>query len=236
MNSFKLSVTSFFLGIVLILAGMTFSGCLDLPSKPHSITPISKVSLMVIQNGIVDSTYLKINPQDSAKLIAKITPKSYTEDLTIDWVLSENSKDSILYSGDTFSIPKRATVIPNKVVLTDKSHNQLAKDFSIIVNTIPYFGSYTHPAQNDTIYATPATAIEFKWISYDYDLTRGDNITHILEIDGVEYNVGSLSRVEQSGFKSGQHKFRVIVTDSYASSDTLPMRKFTVIDTTGGKS
>jgi hypothetical protein len=54
---------------------------------------------------------------------------------------------------------------------------------------------------------------------------------HILEIDGNQYNVGTLLEVKQSGLKAGKHKFRIIVRDLYGDTDTLPYKNFYVVDT-----
>lgn len=230
-------VVSFFVGIALLFAGGMLSGCLDLPSRPHSIKPIENVSITSFQLEKTDSTELKISPLFESTFHVNVTPKSYKDELEIEWFRSDNGKDSLLCSGDSIVISHLPTPseIPNKVVLTDKANNKLEKEFTIIVNTAPTMGSLAKPDQGDTLYATPTTAIEFSWTSSDYDLSNGDKLNHTLEIDGVQYNVGQLNKVVQSGFKSGVHQFRVIVEDRYASADTLSMHKFFVVDTTGGE-
>jgi hypothetical protein len=69
----------------------------------------------------------------------------------------------------------------------------------------------------------------------DMHINNGDSLFHILEIDGKPYDVGTLQQVKQSGFKAGEHKFRIIVNDLYGDSDTLAYKKFFVVDTLEAK-
>ena len=75
----------------------------------------------------------------------------------------------------------------------------------------------------------------FEWYSLDKDLSNGDTLFHILEIDGKQYDVGTLLQVKQSGFKAGEHSFRIIVHDLYGDADTLAPKKFYVVDTLEAK-
>jgi hypothetical protein len=67
------------------------------------------------------------------------------------------------------------------------------------------------------------------------DLSNGDSLFHILEIDGIRYDVGTLLQVKQSGFKAGKHKFRIVVQDLYGDTDSLAYRHFYVVDTLEAK-
>ena len=83
-----------------------------------------------------------------------------------------------------------------------------------------------------------------RWLSSPKDVSKPhfrwfwwfrDTLFHILEIDGKQYDVGTLLEVKQSGFKAGKHKFRIIVRDLYGDTDTLSYKDFYVVDTLEAK-
>ena len=57
----------------------------------------------------------------------------------------------------------------------------------------------------------------------------------ILEIDGIQYQVGELQQVMHSGFGEGSHTFRVLVMDSLGDKDSIAVQEFFVIDTLEAK-
>lgn len=203
------------LSIALTLGGL-FVACLDIPATPDTERKIESIKVHVLQNGSVDSTLLKINPNDSATMVAVVRPDSLEEDLQFYWL---GDDDNLMGSGKEYPIPLEESNNPPKALLVkDKEGNTRTISISTITNTAPTLGKGTVPMDDDTLVATNDAPILFQWTSTD---SRDDELTHILQIDKESYNVGPLTKIYQSGFTPGEHKFRVIVTDSYGDSDTL---------------
>ena len=143
------------------------------------------------------------------------------------------SKDSLLKQDTHYTFYPNALneTIPNKLIVSDKEGNQQVLEFTVVINTPPVLSDSTVPASGDTLYGSQFSAFRFSWSSMDLDLYSGDTLFHILEIDGKQYDVGTLLEVKQSGFKAGKHKFRIIVRDLYGDTDTLSYKDFYVVDT-----
>ena len=231
MNLFNRSILPFLMAATFF--GMFLVGCLDAPDYPHALQPVESVTVKIKQNGSSYSTQLKVHPSDSATIKAEALPKAYQKDLTFEWFHTNDEKDSLLGRGESYTFYPNVTngSIPNKLKAIDKEGNQQIQDFSIVINSIPVLSDSTIPANGDTLYGSPHSAFLFAWYSIDIDLVNGDSLFHILEIDGKNYDVGTLLEVKQSGFKPGKHKFRIIVHDLYGDADTLPYKKFYVVDT-----
>lgn len=211
------------IGIALVLGGL-LAACLDLPNDPDTSGKIESIKVHVVQYDKVDSTTLKINPKDSSTLVASVTPHHIKDELKFYWYF----EDELLDSGNVFPVNIRnSAFVPNVLQAIDKEGNSKTIDFSTTLNSAPYFDDKTFPQPNETIEASAETPVLFQWASID---SYEDELTHILEIDDVQYNVGSLTRIYQSGFTPGDHKFRVIVTDPYGDSDTLTWVSFKIKD------
>ena len=235
MNLFNRSILPFF--VIAIFLGVFLSGCLDAPDYPEAFKPVDTIRIQVKQKGDSYSTQLKVHPSDSATIKAEVIPENFQDDLTFEWFYSSNQKDSLLGRGAEFSFyaAKNKTVIPNKLISKDKEGNKDSQEFTIIINSPPVLSDSTIPASGDTLYGTSKSAFSFAWFSMDMDLYNGDTLFHILDIDGKEFDVGILLQVKQSGLKTGEHKFRIIVRDLYGDTDTLAYKKFFVIDTLEAK-
>ena len=209
------------------------AGCLDAPDYPHELQPVESINVMVKQKKDSYSTLLKVNPSDSATITAKVVPEKIQDDLTFKWFFVGESKDSLLKQGDHYSFYPNSLneSIPNKLIVSDKEGNQQVYEFTVVINTPPVLADSTVPADGDTLYGSQFSAFRFSWNSMDLDLYSGDTLFHILEIDGNQYDVGTLLEVKQSGFKAGKHKFRIIVRDLYGDTDTLSYKSFYVVDT-----
>ena len=231
MNLFNRSILPFLMAATFF--GMFLVGCLDAPDYPHALQPVESVTVKIKQNGSSFSTQLKVHPSDSATIKAEALPKAYQKDLTFEWFHTNDEKDSLLSRGESYTFYPNVTngSIPNKLKAIDKEGNQQIQEFSIVINSIPVLSDSTIPANGDTLYGSPHSAFLFAWYSIDIDLVNGDSLFHILEIDDKNYDVGTLLEVKQSGFKPGKHKFRIIVHDLYGDADTLPYKKFYVVDT-----
>lgn len=209
------------LSIALTL-GALFVACLDIPSNPDSTAVVETVKVMVYQNDIYDSTFYKINPAESASLVAKVYPASFENELEFYWYFN----DELVDSGTVYSIRfQDLSNIPNILFVTDKGGNSRTVRFTTILNSAPIIDSKTIPADGDSIEATENTPVLFQWNTFD---SNDDKLTHILEIDSTSYNVGPLTKISQSGFEPGEHSFRVIATDSFGDSDTLSWVRFTI--------
>ena len=213
------------------------AGCLDAPDYPHELQPVETISVMVQQKKAPYSTLLKVNPSDSATITAKVVPEKAQDGLTFKWFYVNESKDSLLKQDTHYTFYPNALneTIPNKLVVSDKEGNQQVYEFTVVINTPPVLSDSTVPASGDTLYGSQFSAFRFSWSSMDLDLYNGDTLFHILEIDGNQYDVGTLLEVKQSGFKAGKHKFRIIVRDLYGDTDTLSYKDFYVVDTLEAK-
>ena len=233
MNLFNRSILPFlmtasFLGLFLV-------GCLDAPDYTDSLKPVESIRVLVQQNGETYSTLLKVHPSDPATLYAEVSPEKYQEDLVFEWYHSCNGKDSLLDRGSSYSFYPSNDSLPNKLIAFDGEGNCQTQEFTIVVNSIPILSDTTIPANGDTLYGTTASAFLFSWYSIDWDLNNNDTLFHTLDIDGKEFDVGTLLEVKQSGMSAGVHKFRVIVRDLYGDADTIAYKKFYVIDTLEAK-
>ena len=235
MNLFNRSILPFF--VIASFFGVFFAGCLDAPSDPQAAEPVESISVLVKQKDNDYTTILKVNPSDSATITAKVTPEKFQDEIAFEWIHSTDTKDSLLERGRSHSFyPKRSSsAMPNKLIATDKEGNKQTYDFAIVINTPPVLSDSTIPVNGDTLYGLPESAFLFEWYSMDMDINNGDSLFHTLEIDGKPYDVGTLQQVKQSGFKAGEHKFRIIVNDLYGDSDTLVYKKFFVVDTLEAK-
>ncbi len=231
MNLFNRSILPFF--VIASFFGVFFAGCLDAPSDPQAAEPVESISVLVKQKDKDYTTILKVNPSDSATITAKVTPEKFQDEIAFEWIHSTDTKDSLLERGQSHSFyPKRSSsAMPNKLIATDNDGNQQIYDFNIVINTPPVLSDSTIPSAGDTLYGSETSAFLFEWYSIDRDFASGDTLFHILEIDSVPYDVGTLLQVKQSGFKAGEHNFRIIVRDLYGDADTLDYKKFYVIDT-----
>lgn len=217
--------------------GILLAGCLDAPSDPQEPQTVESISIMVKQKNNSFSTILKVNPSDSATIEASVTPEKFRDELAFEWFYSNENKDSLLKNGKNYSFyPNRSEgSCPNKLIVTDQEGNQKTFDFEIVINSPPVLSDSTKPANGEKLYGSPESAFLFEWYSLDMDLSNGDTLFHILEIDGKQYDVGTLLQVKQSGFKAGEHSFRIIVRDLYGDADTLAPKKFYVVDTLEAK-
>lgn len=222
---------------VAIMAGLLFVACLDLPNDPDIQNKIEKVSVFITQNGYKDSVLLKINPSDTSTLIAKVYPEKYKNQVKYYWY----NDDEILDSGRTYTIPPsiaqtqqtRDWFIPKSLVILDNEGNSLETTFKIIANTPPHLLKGTSPFDGDTLYGNRHTAFSFKWTAVDYD--EGQILSYVLEIDGKAYHVGPLTQIKQSGFSEGNHRYRILVSDTYGDMDSIPFQQFFVKDSSGDR-
>ena len=200
--------------------------CLDVPSEPDTSGKVQTVKVHALQYDKIDSTALKINPNDPATLITAVSPSNKANDLQYIWY----NNDIPLGSGRSYDILPNASInetilVPNTLVVIDKENNSQTFTFTVVMNYAPQLDKTTIPSQGETIVAEKNSPVQFQWKSTD---SNDDILTHILEIDDNRYNVGNLTKVFQSGFDPGEHQFRVIVTDSYGDADTLDWVHFKV--------
>ena len=235
MNLFNRSNLPFF--VIATFLGVIFTGCLDAPGYPHALQPVESISIMVQQKTDSYSTQLKVNPSDTATIKASVTPEKFQDDISFEWFYTNDGKDSLLSRESVYSFypSKNEGAIPNKLIAMDNDGNQQIYDFTIAINTPPELSESTIPADGDTLYGSEFSAFLFEWYSFDRDFSSGDTLFHILEIDDKKYDVGTLLQVKQSGFKAGEHKFRIIVNDIYGDAETSTYRNFYVVDTLEAK-
>ncbi len=235
MNLFYRSISPLF--VVASFLALFFASCLDAPDYPDSPKSVESINIKIQQKNDSFETVLKVHPSDSATIKAYVTPENFTEDLSFEWFYTTVNKDSLLHRGTsyTFYANRSGDGLPNKLFVSDKEGNNQTYDFSIIINTPPVLSDSTTPANGAKLYGSETSAFLFEWYSQDMDLNNGDTLFHILEIDGKQYDVGTLLQVKQSGFKAGEHTFRIIVRDLYGDADTLAPKKFYVIDTLEAK-
>ena len=221
-------ISSILLSLAVLFASIALSACFEIPSKPNGDQSVKSISVYIEQGEKVDSTLLKIHPQNSAKIVAVVHPDNYSDDLKFNWYReTSDNGDSLLGSGEQFSIKKNTPEksLPNKLVATDAEGNSLALSFNIIINSPPKIDSIVQPLPQDTLYGNKNTSFLFEWQSHDLD---NENITHTVLIDKKPYVVGDFNSIRQSGFENGNHTFQVIVTDNYGDSDTSSVIKFFV--------
>lgn len=208
----------------LLLAGCLLWGCLDIPSDPDTSSLVTSVSIFVEQYGKKDSTYFKINSNDSAAIVAKVHPQKAQKDLQFYWI----NGGEILDSGSTYLIYiKEYPFVPDSLVIVDKEGNKIGQRIRLIVNAPPTLSPKTVPADGDTIVASRDTPIQFQWKSFDPDYI--DHLSHTLVLDGVHYELDDITSIKQSGFGKGKHLFKVIVTDAYGDMDSTRTQSFYVI-------
>lgn len=201
------------------------AACLDVPHEPSSYRRVSSIEVHTIQNGVEDSTLLKVNPNDSVQFVAVVKPKAAKDELAYYWY----NDGELIDSGRTLTVnPRFALNIPEILVVKDKGENEREIEIHIVMNSPPELSQKTTPADGDTLFATSTSPVTFRWIATDED---SDDLNNVLIIDGTRYPVGELNEVQQSGFKPGEHTFEIIVTDPYGDADTLPERTFYTIDT-----
>lgn len=211
--------------------------CLDIPSEPETKNQIEKIAVFVYQGSLKDSVQLKINSKDSSALVAKVYPEEHSKDVSYFWYKDQK----LLDSGSTYPITARNasnsifrnSSIPNRLTVSDKNENSISVDFNVIVNAPPMLFQSTTPSQGDTLVGNSSTPILFRWASADPD--KGQKLTHILEIDNIQYSVGEFTEVRQSGLKQGDHRFRVIVVDPYGEKDSTSWQEFYIARTAGAK-
>ena len=235
MNLFYRSIFPLF--VVFAIFGAFLAGCLDAPNDPEEPQTVDSISIMVKQRDNSFSTVLKVNPSDSASIKAEVIPEKFNNDLSFEWFHSYENKDSLLKNGRIYSFyPNRSgNSLPNKLIVSDQEGNNKTYEFTVVINTPPVLSDSTIPSNGAKLYGSPESAFLFEWYSIDMDLSNGDTLFHILEIDGKQYDVGTLLQVKQSGFKAGEHEFRIIVRDLYGDADTLAPKKFYVVDTLEAK-
>ena len=218
-------------------AGVLFSACLHVPHAPNDVQKISNVSVFAKQFDEAIEAPIKINSTEQAELIAEVTPSKYKNKIKYYWY----NDDEILDSGATYTIRTNYMTsnflannfIPDRLVIKDDEGNSLETTFTVNVNNPPKILAETIPADGDTLYGNTHTPFLFSWESYDRD--DGTDLQNILEIDGIQYQVGELQQVMQSGFGEGSHTFRVLVMDSLGDKDSIAVQEFFVIDTLEAK-
>lgn len=212
------------LSIALFL-GVLLGACLDIPNAPDSDRRVTSIKVHTIQNGVEDSTLLKINPMDSVLFQAVVTPSSAAGELTYSWFL----EDELLSEGRSYGTsPESGMDIPDRLVVKDKNGNKQEVRIQIIENRPPVLSNTTVPTDGDTVYASKNSPVTFSWLSKDFN---GDVLKNVLVIDGTSYPVGPLNQVVQSGFEPGKHTLSIIVEDVYGEVDSIPTMTFYVVDT-----
>lgn len=215
------------LNICIALAlGAVIVACLDIPDSPDTSQRVTSIKVYSIQYGITDSTLLKVNPRDTARLVAIATPIESEKDLRFFWF----NEGYFLDSGAAVTIDvNEPKFVPDQLVAVDPSGHFQEVKVQVIANAPPTLRSKSEPADGEVIYASRTTPITFRWYAEDVE---DDDLENILEIDSKSYSVGNLNQIKQSGFKPGKHTYRVIVRDIYGEADSLPQKKFFVVDTT----
>lgn len=223
-------------GAVFVVVALALLGCLDLPDAPNESQYVERVDVFLFQEGNQDSTLLKIRPNDSAVIKASVYPMQFKNSLTFRWLYCIGDSTTVIGDSLTYTIPSSPKIhdIPNALEVADGVGNTIRKDFKVSVNMAPALHSTTIPANGATLYGNKHTSILFKWKSYDTDSFDENKLEHTLVIDGVEYPVGRLEEIMQSGFGEGEHTFQIMVKDSFGDADTLPVYRFYMLDTLGG--
>lgn len=220
------------LSLTLMVGGL-FSACLDIPEPPGDTPKITSVQVLVKQFDDTKGEPLKINSDEDAELIAEVNPDKFKNDIKYFWYKGNDilGKGMVypINSDDMASSEKIKQNIPDKLVIEDSENNQLKTTFQITINVPPQISTKTKPANGDTLYGNTHTPILFSWQSSDRNEDK--HLSHILEIDGIRYNVGELQQISQSGFSEGKHTYRILVEDSLGDKDSIPEQEFFVIDT-----
>lgn len=224
----KISKQSFLrllnISLVLVMA-VAFVACLDIPSTPDTSRRVTAIKVCTVQYGKVDSTTLKVNPKDSAELIAKVTPSESAKELEFTWL----NEGFFLGHGPSIEFDVNDPYFtPDQLVVTDPQGNTQEIDIHVMRVVPPVLNTMSRPLDGDTIFATRTTPILFHWSIRE---SSTDKIEMQLDIDDASFSVGNLTQIKQAGFKSGKHSYRVIVTDIYGDADTLPWKTFVVVDT-----
>lgn len=216
-----------------LMVGGLFSACLDIPEPPGDTPKITSVQVLVKQFDDTKGEPLKINSDEDAELIAEVNPDKFKNDIKYFWYKgSDILGKGMVYpinSDDMASSEKIKQNIPDKLVIEDSENNQLKTTFQITINVPPQISTKTKPANGDTLYGNTHTPILFSWQSSDRNEDK--HLSHVLEIDGIRYNVGELQQISQSGFSEGKHTYRILVEDSLGDKDSIPEQEFFVIDT-----
>lgn len=234
-NLFSKSIQCVFCICSVLVSVAILGACSDIPDSPESSPKIQGVDIYATQFGENSSDPIKINSNDSAVLNVFVFPDTYKNEIQYYWYNGE----VLLDSGNTYAISTSMMLssftiqnfIPNRLEIVDREGNRLEKSFSTIINAPPQISEYTYPAYGDTLYGNNHTPILFSWYSWDRD--PEDQVFNTIEIDGISYSVGELNQVQQSGFKQGEHSFRIIVEDTNGDKDSIPPRIFFVLDTLG---
>ncbi|MBQ3714562.1 MAG: hypothetical protein II892_03125 [Fibrobacter sp.] len=216
--------------LAMLSAGIVLSACFEIPSKPNEKESVKSISVYVKQDGVIDSTLLKIHPQDPAEISVTVHPNEYSDELEFNWYREEDGRKATrLGDGTKFHINKNASAssLPNKLVATDAEGNSLVSRFDIIINSPPKIDSIIKPQPSDTLYGNENTSFLFEWISHDRD---NEEFSHTILLDGKAYAVGDFSSIRQSGFEKGEHTFQVIVIDNYGDSDSSEVIDFLVMN------
>jgi hypothetical protein len=216
-----------------LMVGGLFSACLDIPEPPGDTPKITSVQILVKQFDDTKGEPLKINSDEDAELIAEVNPDKFKNDIKYFWYKGNDilGKGMVypINSDDMASSEKIKQNIPDKLVIEDSENNQLKTTFQITINVPPQISTKTKPANGDTLYGNTHTPILFSWQSSDRNEDK--HLSHVLEIDGIRYNVGELQQISQSGFSEGKHTYRILVEDSLGDKDSIPEQEFFVIDT-----
>jgi hypothetical protein len=216
-----------------LMVGGLFSACLDIPEPPGDTPKITSVQVLVKQFDDTKGEPLKINSDEDAELIAEVNPDKFKNDIKYFWYKGNDilGKGMVypINSDDMASSEKIKQNIPDKLVIEDSENNQLKTTFQITINVPPQISTKTKPANGDTLYGNTHTPILFSWQSSDRNEDK--HLSHVLEIDGIRYNVGELQQISQSGFIEGKHTYRILVEDSLGDKDSIPEQEFFVIDT-----
>jgi len=225
----KTCISRILSSLAMLSAGIVLSACFEIPSKPKEDQHVNSISVYVQQDGVIDSTLLKIHPQDAADISVAVHPDKYSEELEFSWYREDKgSKGTRLGDGTKYHIKKNASAnsLPNKLVATDAEGNSLVSYFDIIINSPPKIDSIIKPQPSDTLYGNEKTSFLFEWLSHDQD---NEEFSHTIQIDGVPYAVGDFFSIRQSGFEKGEHTFQVIVIDNYGDSDSSAVINFFVM-------
>lgn len=210
----KFSLVAFVLFAIFLL-----SGCLELPESPDVSKELKSLTVFAFQDGVADSSLLKIHPGKPSTLQAEVYPHQLKKELEFEWW-----RDSVVLGrGERFKIDsvELEERIPNVLKVRDALGGEMEIQFHLVVNTPPKMESATKPHEGDTLVGYAHTSFLFSWASSDKDASFGDRLLHTLVLDGLSIEVGELTRLYQSGFEPGEHSFSVIVTDSFGDSDTL---------------
>lgn len=198
--------------------------CLDIPEEPSSSQKATKLFVSVVQEGIEDSTVLKINTSKAVSLVAHVSPSVPDGEITFVWYYN----DEWMEEGSTYSSSMPSLdVLPNRLVATDQEGNVIETSFSVITNAPPRILSTIIPEDSSEFFIRENQPISFKWYVSDAD---DEPLENTIVIDGETYDVGTLTQVSQSGFTPGTHSFHIAVRDAHGDSDVSKDILFFVYD------